>query len=165
MLFGGLGSLMYQIREKTGLFYNAFGQLGFGPTDNYRVNIMCIPVDPTQIEHIKNEVKSQMGSVERISSNLADCDLLQAKQQVLNTSWKPMVCQNPEALIETFWEHGLITKEEDFLHPWKKVQEIAYQILDKMNIVSLKDCISKLVSDHDEADKTPQFVPTVIVGP
>ena len=168
MLFGGLGSVMYQIREKTGLFYNAFGRLGFGPTDHHRVNLMCIPVDPSQIERIQMEVKQQMGSVEAIQDACGfpkNCAALcQAQQQLFNQQWKSLVCSNNSGLAHLCWEFGFLDGLSK-TPSWDDIQKRVRVILEQIQDCTIESCLSLLTqAKGPNSSQETCFDPCTIVG-
>jgi len=61
--FSSLGSRIYQLRERTGLFYNAFGAFAAGAAKHQGYDFMGMIVNPQNSSHAETELKKMLHQV------------------------------------------------------------------------------------------------------
>lgn len=76
--FASLGSRLYQIREKTGLFYGVSGGFSINPGRSFSVNLIKTLVNPDNAEKTKSEFDRVIKEVAQ--SGITEKELLDAKQ-------------------------------------------------------------------------------------
>lgn len=84
IVFYGLGSKMYQLREQQGLFYSIFGGIALDADQFGSMDYICTVVNPMLAEHTKNEILRVLDEV--CANGVLDDELLAAKQIYLGST-------------------------------------------------------------------------------